>query len=61
MLNAIDQFAKGAKAMMHEVALLRAEVSALRKANEALSKRRRAKRTRIQRGGTLTIQDIEEL
>ena len=61
MLSAIDQFAKGAKAMMHEVALLRTEVSALRKANEALSKRRRAKRTRIQRGGILTVQYVEEL
>ena len=61
MLSAIDQFAKGAKAIMHKVALLRTEVSALRKANEALSKRRRAKRTRIQRRGTLTAQDVEEL
>ena len=47
ILNAIDQFAKGAKVIMHKVALLRAEVSTLRKANKALSKRRRAKRTRI--------------
>jgi hypothetical protein len=61
MLNAVDQFAKGAKAMMHQVALLRAENSSLRKANEALSKRRRAKKTRVRLGGSLTVQDAEDL
>ena len=47
MLTTIDQFAKGTIAMMYEVALLRLEISSLYKANEALSKRRRAKRTRV--------------
>ena len=61
MLNAVDQFTKGAKAMMHQVALLRAENSSLRKANEALSKRRRAKKTRVRLGGSLTRQDAEDL
>jgi DDE superfamily endonuclease len=61
MLNAVDQFAKGAKAMMHEVALLRAEVSSLRKANEGLSKRRRAKKKRVRLGGSLTVQEAEDL
>ena len=61
MLAAIDHFAKGAKAMMHQVALLRTEVSSLRKANEELSKRRRAKKTRVRLGGSLTVQDAEDL
>jgi hypothetical protein len=61
MLDAVDQFAKGAKAMMHQVALLRAENSSLHKANEALSKRRRAKKTRVRLGGSLTVQDAEDL
>jgi len=43
------------------VALLRAEVSALRKANKGLSKRRRAKKTHIRLGGSLTIQDTRDL
>lgn len=60
MFNAINQLAKGTKAMMHEVALLRAENSSLRKANEALSKRRRAKKTRVRLGGSLTIQDAQD-
>ena len=42
------------------MALLRSENAALRKANEALSKRRRAKRTRVQLGGSLTIQGTQE-
>ena len=61
MLAAVDQFTKGATAMMHQVALLRAEVSTLRRANEALSKRRRAKKTHVRLGGSLTIQDAQDV
>jgi len=43
------------------VALLRAENASLRKANEVLSKRRRAKRTRVQHGGSLTLRDAMDL
>ena len=57
MLAAVDQLAKGTTAVMHQLTLLRSEVSSLRKANEALSKRRRAKRTRVQLGGSLAVQD----
>ncbi len=46
---------------MHQVALLRAENASLRKANEALSKRQRAKRTRVQLGGSLAVQDAQEV
>jgi hypothetical protein len=52
---------QGYMAVMHQMALLRAEVSSLRKANEALSKRRRAKRTRVQLGGSLVVQDAKDL
>ena len=61
MLAAVDQLTKGTMAVMHEVALLRSEVSSLRKANEALSKRRRAKRTHVQLGGLLMVQDAKDL
>ena len=61
MLAAVDQLAKGTMAVMHEVALLRSEVSSLRKANEALSKRRRAKKTRVRLGGSLAVQDAHDL
>jgi hypothetical protein len=61
MLTAVDQLTKGTMAVMHQVALLRSENAALRKANEALSKRRRAKRTRVQLGGSLAIQDAQDV
>jgi hypothetical protein len=55
MLATVDQLAKGTIAVIHQVALLQSEVSSLRKANEALSKRQRAKRTYVQLRGSLTI------
>ena len=61
MLAAVDQLAKGTMAVMHQVALLQSEVSSLRKANEALSKRRRAKKTRVRLGGSLAVQDAHNL
>ena len=61
MLVAVDQLTKGTMAVMHQVALLRAENASLRKANEALSKRRRAKRTRVQLGGSLAVQDAQDI
>jgi len=55
MLTIVDQLAKGIMAVIYEVALLWLEVSSLRKANEALSKRWRAKRIRVQLGGSLVV------
>ena len=48
-------------AMMHEVALLRAEVRNLREANSSLAKRRRAKKTHLRQGGTLSIGEGQDL
>jgi len=61
MLAAVDQLTKGTMAVMYQVALLRAENASLCKANEALSKRRRAKRICVQLGGLLTLQDAMDL
>jgi len=61
MLAAVDQLTKGTMAVMHQVAILESEVSSLRKANEALSKRQRAKRTRVRLGGSLAVQDAHDL
>ena len=61
MLAAVDQLTKGTVAVMHRVALLESEVSLLRKANEGLSKRRRAKKTRLRLGGSLSVQDAHNL
>jgi hypothetical protein len=46
---------------MHKLALLKAENQSLREANETLSKRRRAKETRLRQGGSLSQQDAEAL
>jgi hypothetical protein len=59
--EAVDQFAKGALKIMYQLALLKAENQTLRQANEVLSKRRRAKRTRLQQGGSLTQQEAQDL
>ena len=47
--------------MAHELVLLREEAKDLRAANEVLSKRRRAKKTQLQLGGSLSIQEAEDL
>ena len=61
ILNALNCLSKGAKAVMHKVALLAAENRELRQANEILSRRRRAKRTRLQKGGTITVQQASQV
>ena len=47
--------------MAHSVTLLTAENHNLRKANEALSKRRRAKKTRVRQGGTMIVEDAHDI
>jgi hypothetical protein len=46
---------------MHQMTLLTTEVNTLRHANEALSKRRRVKKTRLRLGGALNIEEAQEL
>ena len=52
--------ATGNNTMAHRLTLVEDRLKSLEKANQALSKRRRAKRTRIQEGGTCTG-DIAEV
>ena len=55
IFTGIDQIAKGAQKFMHRFALLEGENAALREANKALSKRRRAKKTRLRQRGSLSF------
>ena len=55
ILTAIDQVTKGACGIMHKMALLQAEVDQLREANVTLSRRRRARKTRLRQGGSMMI------
>jgi hypothetical protein len=61
ILRAVDMFAKGTSRVMHQLALLKAEIQSLRAANEALSKRRRAKKQRLRQGGSLSVQNAQDL
>jgi len=61
MLTAVDRLAKGTMVVMYEVAFLRTEVLVLRKVNEGFSKRRRAKKIRVRLGGSLTVQEVQDL
>lgn len=61
IIRALDQLTKGSMAVMHEVALLQAQVRGLKTANEELSKRRRAKKTRLRKGGSLSVQEAQEI
>jgi hypothetical protein len=57
----VAALAKGTELLAHQVTLLTAETRTLRKANEALSKRRRAKKNRIRQGGALTVEDAHDI
>ena len=46
---------------MHQLVLLKAENQSLRQANEALSKRRRAKKIRLRQGGSPSQQEAQDL
>lgn len=55
IIEAVDHFAKGARGVMHKLALLKSENQILREENALLSRRRRAKKTRLRQGGSLTL------
>ena len=47
--------------LAYKMTLISAKLRILRAVNEALSKRRRAKKNRIRQGGALTIEDIYDI
>lgn len=61
IFETVASLAKGTELLAHENTLLHAEIRSLRTANEALSKRRRAKKSRIREGGVLTIGDAHDI
>lgn len=61
ILTGLNQIAKGTQTVMLRLALLEGEVTALRAANEVLSRRRRTKKKRLQDGGSLSLQDGQDL
>jgi hypothetical protein len=61
ILTSVDQLAKATVSISHRLTLLTGEIKALREANEALPKRRGAKRTRLQDPGPLTGEEASQL
>jgi hypothetical protein len=61
IIESLSRLTKGAEVMMHTAVLLRDQVSALQKANEAATKRRARKRKRVQRRGDLTVEEGAEI
>jgi hypothetical protein len=57
----MDQMVKGTATIMHQVVLMKDRIRELEEANRTLSKRRREKKTRIRQGGSLTVQDAQDL
>lgn len=57
----VTVLANGTELLAHQLTLVTAEVHTLRQANEALSKRRRAKKARIRQGGALTVEDVHDV
>jgi hypothetical protein len=61
IIEMMEQFKKGAQMMAHSEALIAIRIAELQAANDAASGRRKRKRRRIQKGGTLTQADAEVL
>jgi hypothetical protein len=61
LFSTINALAKGTEILAHKNTLLTAEIRTLRKANEALSKRRRAKKTRVRQGGALEVEQAGDI
>jgi ribosomal protein L32 len=57
MVEAIKSLSKGAEMMIHQGVLMRQQVSELQEANKAATRRKSHKRKRVQKEGTLTVED----
>ena len=61
ILDSIDKLTKAIVSNSHQMTLMDDRIQSLEQANEVLSRRRRAKRTRLQDAGVLTGQDAANL
>jgi hypothetical protein len=60
IIEAIKHFEKGISIVMHRQALQEARLKDVEQANEILSRCRRQKRTRLQKGRVITVQDASQ-
>jgi hypothetical protein len=61
IIQAVKYFEKGNSILIHEVALLKDRVQQLEQENRIIGRRRRGKRTRLQKGGPLTIEEASQV
>ena len=61
LFETVFALAKGTERLAHQNTLLVEEIRTLRAANEALSKRRRAKKTRVREGGAYRVEDMHDI
>ncbi|KAJ0129784.1 Early endosome antigen 1 [Fusarium oxysporum f. sp. albedinis] len=61
IIKALKSSTKATKAAIHRLALVEARLKDLEQANKILSRRRRAKRTRLQKGGAMTVQEASQV
>ena len=61
IIEMVQQFKKGAEIMVHSQVLLAARIANLEAANNAASERKKRRRKRIQKGGTLSQAEAEEI
>ncbi|KIN00720.1 hypothetical protein OIDMADRAFT_124635, partial [Oidiodendron maius Zn] len=61
IIDAVNQFARGSVIIIYKVALLQSYITELEEVNKRLSKRRRTKKTRLQKGGSLSTKEADDL
>ena len=61
MVEAFEKVSKGAAIIAHKLVLAQQEISELRAANEAATRRKSHKRKRVQKEGTLIVEDGQRL
>jgi hypothetical protein len=61
IIEAIQSLTKAVKRTIYETTLMRNEIRNLREGNEKLSRRRRSKRTRLQKGDPTTVEEASQV
>jgi hypothetical protein len=60
IIEAIKHFEKGASILLHRLALAEGRVQQVEEQNRIVGRRRRGKRTRLQKGGPLTVEEASQ-
>jgi hypothetical protein len=61
IIEALKSSTKATKAAIHRLALVETRLKDLEQTNKIISRRRRGKRTRLQKGGTMTVQEASQV